>query len=149
SAHVDITFTSITISIQRGLDEDPLAVLRVMRVRTLDYTRLQNVQRLVDQIAQPRAGEQVPEPDEARDRLADILSAPHPYRRWIVSGGGALLAVGVVALFGAGPLMWLIAAVTALIVDQTQRWLSRLGVRSEEHTSELQSRENLVCRLLL
>src|SRR5690606_41277156 len=84
-----------------------------------------------------------------RPRLADILSAPHPYRRWIVSGGGALLAVGVVALFGAGPLMWLIAAVTALIVDQTQRWLSRLGVRSEEHTSELQSRENLVCRLLL
>src|SRR5690606_41651463 len=25
----------------------------------------------------------------------------------------------------------------------------RLGARSEEHTSELQSRENLVCRLLL
>src|SRR5690606_27532991 len=25
----------------------------------------------------------------------------------------------------------------------------RLGIRSEEHTSELQSRENLVCRLLL
>src|SRR5690606_41018880 len=27
--------------------------------------------------------------------------------------------------------------------------LSRAGGRSEEHTSELQSRENLVCRLLL
>src|SRR5690606_41218939 len=27
--------------------------------------------------------------------------------------------------------------------------LHRVGVRSEEHTSELQSRENLVCRLLL
>src|SRR5690606_39713967 len=27
--------------------------------------------------------------------------------------------------------------------------LRRLGLRSEEHTSELQSRENLVCRLLL
>src|SRR5690606_41027426 len=26
---------------------------------------------------------------------------------------------------------------------------STLGIRSEEHTSELQSRENLVCRLLL
>src|SRR6266511_2163258 len=25
----------------------------------------------------------------------------------------------------------------------------RVGIRSEEHTSELQSRENLVCRLLL
>src|SRR5690606_41918592 len=31
------------------------------------------------------------------------------------------------------------------------RWLSQAapGARSEEHTSELQSRENLVCRLLL
>src|SRR5690606_41777094 len=29
-------------------------------------------------------------------------------------------------------------------------WVSKLiGTRSEEHTSELQSRENLVCRLLL
>src|SRR5690606_40313499 len=28
-------------------------------------------------------------------------------------------------------------------------WLCRCSCRSEEHTSELQSRENLVCRLLL
>src|SRR5690606_40103788 len=28
-------------------------------------------------------------------------------------------------------------------------WAQKLGLRSEEHTSELQSRENLVCRLLL
>src|SRR5690606_42045425 len=27
--------------------------------------------------------------------------------------------------------------------------IGRTGIRSEEHTSELQSRENLVCRLLL
>src|SRR5690606_40183270 len=37
---------------------------------------------------------------------------------------------------------------------QRQRWLRKalpfaVGERSEEHTSELQSRENLVCRLLL
>src|SRR5690606_39765697 len=29
------------------------------------------------------------------------------------------------------------------------RWVSSPAARSEEHTSELQSRENLVCRLLL
>src|SRR5436309_4613035 len=28
-------------------------------------------------------------------------------------------------------------------------WVAKHGERSEEHTSELQSRENLVCRLLL
>src|SRR5690606_40692661 len=32
---------------------------------------------------------------------------------------------------------------------EAQRWLRGAGNRSEEHTSELQSRENLVCRLLL
>src|SRR5436309_8617648 len=37
---------------------------------------------------------------------------------------------------------------TDLVLTVTQM-LRRKGVRSEEHTSELQSRENLVCRLLL
>src|SRR5690606_42009701 len=34
-------------------------------------------------------------------------------------------------------------------VDDEQRLLGFEDIRSEEHTSELQSRENLVCRLLL
>src|SRR5690606_41918729 len=38
--------------------------------------------------------------------------------------------------------------VVALVVDQGDELLSKPR-RSEEHTSELQSRENLVCRLLL
>jgi len=128
TAHVDITFTSIAVSIHRGLDEDPLAVMRVIRVRTRDYTRLQNLQLLVDEIAHPAPGEDAPDPEEARVRLASILSAPHPYRRWVVSGGNALLAIGVVVLFGAGPMMWLIAGVTTIVVDQTQRWLARSGI---------------------
>src|SRR5256886_6121659 len=33
--------------------------------------------------------------------------------------------------------------------DTSSGWLSRHGCRSEEHTSELQSQSNLVCRLLL
>src|SRR2546422_8004060 len=33
--------------------------------------------------------------------------------------------------------------------NELQRWLSNTGRRSEEHTSELQSRLHLVCRLLL
>src|SRR3712207_7079437 len=34
-------------------------------------------------------------------------------------------------------------------LDAVRRTLRRLGERSEEHTSELQSRQYLVCRLLL
>src|SRR5690606_39656605 len=65
----------------------------------------------------------------------------------------ALLRVGVEAALGAGALAnaeqssggedfgWYLEHVPGAF--------ARLGVRSEEHTSELQSRENLVCRLLL
>src|SRR5436309_7462659 len=34
-------------------------------------------------------------------------------------------------------------------VEETRHFTARQAMRSEEHTSELQSRENLVCRLLL
>src|SRR5690606_14677831 len=36
-----------------------------------------------------------------------------------------------------------------LTLETDRRVAELLGIRSEEHTSELQSRENLVCRLLL
>src|SRR5688572_31909144 len=32
---------------------------------------------------------------------------------------------------------------------RSRQWLREHGIRSEEHTSELQSQSNLVCRLLL
>src|SRR5690606_10152061 len=43
-----------------------------------------------------------------------------------------------------------IAGLILLVTDLLQVWhLFIISMRSEEHTSELQSRENLVCRLLL
>src|SRR5690606_41980168 len=54
------------------------------------------------------------------------------------------------------PPCWLISSHSHIWMHRTSRWLirtqlrssiaSRPGPRSEEHTSELQSRENLVCR---
>src|SRR5690606_41088601 len=45
---------------------------------------------------------------------------------------------------------WLLEKqVQAVVFDFPQDYVIRLLLRSEEHTSELQSRENLVCRLLL
>src|SRR5690606_42026566 len=49
-----------------------------------------------------------------------------------------------------GPLAKLLGQLLGDLVDEAHSsgWRSSM-VRSEEHTSELQSRENLVCRLLL
>ncbi|MGD8148610.1 threonine/serine ThrE exporter family protein [Ornithinimicrobium sp. Y1694] len=128
SAHVDITFTSISVSIHRGLHEDPLSVMRVVPGRSLDYTRLEGVQRLVDDVVESARGEHVLDVDAARRRLMNVLSAPHPYRRWVVTLGAACMGVGIVMLFGAGPVIWLLAALSATVVDRVQRLLYRAGV---------------------
>src|SRR5690606_42094147 len=53
------------------------------------------------------------------------------------------LDIGVLAVFAAGCLVGLLSFARVL------SWMLDRWRRSEEHTSELQSRENLVCRLLL
>lgn len=129
SVHVDITYTSITVSIHRGLDEDPLSVMRVVSGRAPDYTRLEAVQRHIERIIDS-AGPGGPTMDvsAARRRLQKLLDSPHPYRRWVVTLGSSIMAVGVVMLFGVGPFMWAVAAVSTALVDRVQRALYRVGV---------------------
>src|SRR2546426_9227168 len=61
----------------------------------------------------------------------------------------------IMAVFGANYMKAAIAILVALVFDmldgQSARWTktSATRMRSEEHTSELQSPCNLVCRLLL
>src|SRR2546427_4267806 len=52
----------------------------------------------------------------------------------------SLIAVKVLSRTGGGTFAGIIAGVV---------YAANVGVRSEEHTSELQSQSNLVCRLLL
>src|SRR5690606_39411200 len=92
--------------------------------------------------------------DHARLQILDFLDTFHK------RGGlelGARIAAGFVqfpddvgdrrhAEFFIDEFGWFQAAQKGAISDQAAH---RTTVRSEEHTSELQSRENLVCRLLL
>src|SRR5690606_42138978 len=47
------------------------------------------------------------------------------------------------------PFLILAIALAAALGPSLTNAMIAIGIRSEEHTSELQSRENLVCRLLL
>src|SRR5436309_9812764 len=66
----------------------------------------------------------------------------------VIGSGIFLVPGGVLRQAGghAGPalLVWVVGGVLSLLGA-----LAYAELRSEEHTSELQSRENLVCRLLL
>lgn len=125
NVHVDIAFTSITVSVHRGLDEDPISIMRVVKVRTTDYTRLQAVYRLIDEVTSSGGAIDI---DDVRERLSTILNQPHPYRRWVVTLGMAILAGGVVVMFNASIVLTLVAAASAVIADVIARRLSKWGI---------------------
>src|SRR5207302_8878197 len=62
---------------------------------------------------------------------------------------GAPPLVSVTSLSCSGSIQWLTEELGLSAREGVAEQRDRLVSRSEEHTSELQSRENLVCRLLL
>src|SRR5690606_41745610 len=58
-------------------------------------------------------------------------------------------AAGILAFFGQGSPAMPVQELTVRVKAEDMEEVGRKLRRSEEHTSELQSRENLVCRLLL
>src|SRR3712207_7837344 len=71
-------------------------------------------------------------------QVAPAPAAPHPERRMTYDLSTNLLAAVIFALLGV-----VIFVIAFVVVDKLTPG------RSEEHTSELQSRQYLVCRLLL
>jgi uncharacterized membrane protein YjjP (DUF1212 family) len=117
-----VTFTSISVSYHRGPDADPMTVMRCIKVRSTALTRLERLQTLVADIADKSV-----EVDEAGIRFRALIRAPHPYRRWVVTGALATVAAAVAALLGGMWLMMALSFVTTAVVDRVQRWLARRG----------------------
>ena len=125
SVHVDVTYTSVTVSYHRGPDADPLTVMRVVRYRVQDFTRLGRLRSLIVALAQEPL-----EVGEARLQFDALIRAPHPYRRWLVTAAGASLAAAVSVLLGAGPIIAGITFLTAGLVSRLLDAFARIGVAS-------------------
>lgn len=139
---VDLTFTSILVVHDGGDDSAGVSVLRVVQTRSADYERLARVTALVTAITdgspEVRVADTVDSTearDEARhqfeaahERLDAILVQPHRYRRAVVTLTLAVMAAGVAVLLGGGPLVVLVAAATAALIDTVTRLLGGWGL---------------------
>ncbi len=122
SLHVDVTYSALTVSYNRGPNADPLAVTRVVRSRNQDFTRLQRLHDVVDSIA----AEPVPV-SEARERFDMVVRAPHPYRRWVTTVATGAMGAGTSLLLGGGA--WVVVLISTLSAVVISRILTTLGRR--------------------
>ncbi|MEW2526781.1 threonine/serine exporter family protein [Streptomyces sp. NPDC047071] len=115
----NVTFTLIAISHQPSLVDDPVTASRTVRRRGTDYTRLQAVFRLVDDISSEEVDVS---PEEAYRRLAEIRRNRHPYPGWALTAAGGVLAGAASVLVGGGVVVFVAAAIGAMLGDRLA-WL--------------------------
>ncbi|MFF0445744.1 threonine/serine exporter family protein [Streptomyces sp. NPDC004609] len=110
-----VTFTLLSITYQPSLVDDPVTANRTVRRRATDYTRLAAVFRLVHDISSPESEVSL---EEAYRRLAEIRRNRHPYSGWVLTVASGLLAGAASVLVGGDVLVFLAAAVSAMLGDR-------------------------------
>ncbi len=114
-----VTFTLLSISYQPSLVDDPVTASRTVRRRATDYTRLAAVFRLVDDLSDPETAISL---EEAYRRLAEIRRNRHPYPGWVLTAAGGMLAGAASVLVGGGLVVFVAAALGAMLGDRLA-WL--------------------------
>ncbi|WP_179956715.1 threonine/serine ThrE exporter family protein [Amycolatopsis anabasis] len=120
---VDVIFTSITVTCHRGTDMNPVSALRVVRSRSLDYTRLSATEMLVQQITRGNISA-----EEAYSELQRITTAPHPYPRWVATLAWGGMAFFITLIIGGGVDVALVALVISAVIDRIGRLLNRYAL---------------------
>ncbi len=121
---VDVIFTSVTVSCLRGSDLPPVTVLRVVRSRSLDYTRLSETERLVQRLIHNRIST-----EDAYTELHRLTTAKHPYPRWVSTlAWGGMAAFITLLLGGWGTWAPITAFLISSVVDRVGRVLNRYSL---------------------
>jgi uncharacterized membrane protein YjjP (DUF1212 family) len=122
--HVEVDITVQSVMVQHAVPgRPPLTLVRVARGESRDFSRLAHAHRLVDDLVGGRVARA-----DALARLREIERAAKPWPRWVVGVGWGLLAAGVTALVGGGPVAVLLGFATSFAVDRLGRLLGRLGL---------------------
>lgn len=122
-AHVDVTYTAVTISIPGGAEQDPITAMRRTRSQTTDYDRLAHLERLVDQMADHSIDLRT-----ARRRFDDLAVEPRVYRQWVITAASAGVGGSFALQLGGGWWEFFFGVISAGLVRMLIRVLDRYKV---------------------
>lgn len=121
--HIDISHTIISISQDRGLDREPLTIIRAVTMRSADYRIIQSLEDLGRQINSGLLSL-----EDAERQLDSIIALPRLYPRWVTYVSSGCLSMGVVMLYSANPAVWLTALVMGTGVSYLLYHLAKMGL---------------------
>lgn len=119
---VDVTFNTVLICARRGKTLPPITSSRSVHYRSLDFTRLAEIDRLVRRIRRRAIT-----PESAHRIVDAIVEAPHPYARWISTLAWGAMAYGVAIFLAANWLVGLTAFVSSAAIVIVNRRLNQIG----------------------
>ena len=112
--HIDISYTQIFVSQDRGIDREPLTLIRTITPRATNYQLMQRLQDISTRIS-----DHTLTLDDAEKLLDDTLSHVRRYPRWVVYAASGGLSAGSAILYSA---TWPLAAI-AFFVGFITAWL--------------------------
>ncbi len=121
--HIDISANVIMVSQLRGIEREPLTIIRPVVLRDINYMTIQAIQNLIYEI---RNGEHTL--DDAERTLEQILERPKKFPWWIVMMGNASIAAGVTLMYTNAWEIVLMTFCIGMLIDRLLALLIRGGV---------------------
>ncbi|GAB17474.1 threonine export protein [Gordonia effusa NBRC 100432] len=123
NVEVDVTYNTIVVLARRGNNLPPVSTMRQVYYRSMDFTRLAQVDRLVRRIRDMALS-----PRTAHSIVNEIVSAPHPYPHWVATFAWGFMASGISVLLGGRFVVGAIALLTTMVIVVVNRFLNRVGI---------------------
>lgn len=123
NCEVDVTYNAILVTAHRGPTLPPASTMRLVHYRSLDFTRLAQVDRLIRTMRRRALS-----PAQAHAALDAIVTAGHPYPRWLAALAWAGMAASVSVFLGATALVAAVAFLTTVVIYRVNVSLNRLGL---------------------
>ncbi|OBB99723.1 MULTISPECIES: threonine/serine ThrE exporter family protein [unclassified Gordonia (in: high G+C Gram-positive bacteria)] len=119
---VDVTYNTIVVVARRGATLPPITTMQTVHYRSLDFTRLAAVDRLVRRIRDSAIT-----PSTAHRIVDQIIAAKHPYPYWVSTFAWGLMASGISVLLGGDVVVAVLAWLTTVVTVTFNRRLNRIG----------------------
>ena len=120
--HVDLTYTSISVTHHRGRSRAPLTVTRVVQPLVIDYTKVRDIDRLLARIEDGLGI------DEATAVYEEISLARSPYPAWVAGLGSGGIAAGASLTFSTSGILVAISFLSAVLMERMIQFLNRRRV---------------------